>query len=82
MKGRSQVTAQNNLGNIYKEGLGVEQDYNKARYFYELAAEQVNTHAQSKNLGDLYLTQLKTITKQFYCGQMSRDGKSTEQELD
>jgi len=79
---QGKASAQNNLGNIYREGLGVEQDYNKARYFYELAAEQVNTHAQSKNLGDLYLTQLKTITKQFYCGQMSRDGKSTEQELD
>jgi hypothetical protein len=38
---------------------------------------------KASNLGDLYLAQLKTaITKQFYCGQMSRDGKSTEQELD
>jgi TPR repeat protein len=79
---QGKASAQNNLGNIYyKEGLGVEQDYNKARYFYELAAEQGNAHAQS-NLGDLYLAQIKTITKQFYCSQMYRDGKSTEQELD
>jgi hypothetical protein len=28
------------------------------------------------------LAQIKTITKQFYCSQMYRDGKSTEQELD
>jgi hypothetical protein len=28
------------------------------------------------------LAQIKTITKQFYFGQMSRNGKSTEQELD
>jgi hypothetical protein len=28
------------------------------------------------------LAQIKTITEQFYCGQMSRDGKRTEQELD
>jgi hypothetical protein len=37
---------------------------------------------KASNLGDLYLAQLKTITKQFYCSQMYRDGKSTEQELD
>jgi len=32
--------AENNLGNMYANGLGVPQDYNKAVYWYKKAAEQ------------------------------------------
>jgi TPR repeat protein len=61
----------------------VEQDYNKARYFYELAAEQGNAHAQS-NLGDLYfwpssrLSQSSSIVVK--CTETEKG--ATEQELD
>ena len=42
--------AQNNLGCMYQNGLGVEQDDAKAMEWYQKAAEQGHTAAQS-NLG-------------------------------
>jgi TPR repeat protein len=45
--------AQNNLGSIYREGLGVPQDYAEAVNWYRLAAEQGYADAQN-NLGVMY----------------------------
>ncbi len=45
--------AQNNLGVLYYEGLGVSQDFEQAAYWYQLSAEQGDQVAQS-NLGVLY----------------------------
>ncbi|MCH8150035.1 MAG: SEL1-like repeat protein, partial [Planctomycetes bacterium] len=45
--------AQNNLGGMYKEGLGVAQDYAVAVRWYRKAAEQGYANAQ-KNLGFMY----------------------------
>jgi hypothetical protein len=45
--------AQNNLGNMYYVGQGVEQDYAEALRLYELAAEQGYASAQN-NLGYMY----------------------------
>jgi TPR repeat protein len=45
--------AQNNLGNMYYVGQGVEQDYAEALRLYELAAEQGYASAQTK-LGYMY----------------------------
>jgi TPR repeat protein len=45
--------AQNNLGSIYREGLGVPQDYAEAVNWYRLAAEQGYAGAQY-NLGIMY----------------------------
>ena len=47
--------AQNNLGNCYYYGEGVEQDYQKAVEWYRKAAEQGNAEAQN-NLGECYYT--------------------------
>ncbi|KAK8845104.1 hypothetical protein M9Y10_021284 [Tritrichomonas musculus] len=43
----------NILGNLYLNGLGVEQDYSKAKYYFELAAKQ-NDSKSLNNLGVLY----------------------------
>ena len=45
--------AQCNLGSLYEDGDGVEQDYDKAKHYYELAADQGYADAQC-NLGVLY----------------------------
>jgi len=45
--------AQNNLGVLYFEGLGVSQSYETAAYWYQQSAEQGDQVAQS-NLGVLY----------------------------
>ena len=45
--------AQNNLGSLYQNGLGVTQDYKVAVQWYKLAANQGNTIAQY-NLGTNY----------------------------
>ena len=47
------AAAQNNLGLIYDEGLGVKQDYAEAVKWYRKAAEQDNARAQD-NLGTMY----------------------------
>ena len=40
------VTAQNNLGTLYRAGIGVEKDLDKAELYYSLAADQGNVTAQ------------------------------------
>jgi len=45
--------AQSNLGYMYLNGLGVERDYEKALYWYQLAVDQGSSFAQSK-LGSMY----------------------------
>lgn len=47
------VAAQNNLGLIYREGLGVPQDYAETAKWYRLAAEQGDVAAQN-NLALMY----------------------------
>ncbi len=47
------VSAQYNLGVMYKNGQGVPQDYAEAVRLYRLAADQGDANAQ-KNLGDMY----------------------------
>ena len=48
------ATAQNILGNMYKDGQkGVDQSYERAKEYYEPAARQGHACAQN-NLGDLY----------------------------
>jgi len=42
-----------NLGMIYHKGIGVEQDYNRARGYYEKAAE-FNHLGALYNLGEFY----------------------------
>ena len=51
MKGNA--LAQWGLGEMYKKGQGVLQDYKKTVYWYRKAAEQGNTSAQN-NLGVMY----------------------------
>lgn len=46
-------TAQNNIGLIYNDGIGVLQDYAEAIKWYRLAAAQGNAFAQT-NLGAMY----------------------------
>ena len=46
--------AQNNLGNLYEQGLGVEQSDLQAAYWYRRAAEQGEPRAQH-SLGVMYL---------------------------
>ena len=48
------ATAQFDLGYFYDNGLGVEQDYKKAKECYEKAAEQGNATAQ-EYLGYIYI---------------------------
>jgi UDP-3-O-acyl-N-acetylglucosamine deacetylase len=48
-----QLDAQNNLGVRYNNGEGVEQDYERAMEYYELAADQGHAKAQN-NLGSCY----------------------------
>lgn len=45
--------AQNNLGNMYLFGLGVEQNYKEALHWFSLAAERLSVTALG-NLGNLY----------------------------
>src|SRR4051812_23233578 len=47
------AAAQNNLGLIYRDGLGVPQDYVEAIKWFRLAAGQGNAGAQF-NLGNMY----------------------------
>jgi TPR repeat protein len=47
--------AQNNLGSMYRDGLGVPQDHAEAMKWYRKAAEQGNALAQN-NLGFIYST--------------------------
>ncbi len=47
------VDAQNNLGECYESGQGVEQNYDKAVKWYRKAAEQGDVNAQN-NLGECY----------------------------
>ena len=44
---RGDELAQNNLGVMYSEGIGVPQDYDEAASWYRLAAEQGNAVAQN-----------------------------------
>lgn len=46
-KAPEQGNAQRNLGVLYHRGNGVSQDYDKAKYYYELAANQGNACAQA-----------------------------------
>ena len=48
------ASAQNRLGLLYDEGVGVPQDYRQAKEWYEKAAKQGHAGAQT-NLGTLYL---------------------------
>ena len=48
------VTAQNRLGLLYKEGKGVPQNYGQAKRWFEEAAKQGHAEAQV-NLGTFYL---------------------------
>jgi TPR repeat protein len=50
---RGNIEAYNNLGALYREGLGVEQDYRKAFILFKKAADAGNPQAQF-NLGALY----------------------------
>ncbi len=46
--------AQNNLGNLHEQGLGVQQSNSRAAYWYRLAAEQGEPRAQH-SIGTMYL---------------------------
>ena len=46
-----------NLGEMYYYGLGVTQDYKKARHYYELAAAQGDAWAQN-HLGSIACMEL------------------------
>jgi TPR repeat protein len=48
------ASAQNRLGLLYDEGVGVPQDYRQAKKWFEKAAKQGHAGAQT-NLGTLYL---------------------------
>jgi len=48
------ASAQNRLGLLYDEGVGVPQDYRQAKEWFEKAAKQGHIGAQT-NLGTLYL---------------------------
>lgn len=48
------ASAQNRLGLLYDEGVGVPQDYRQAKEWFEKAAKQGHAGAQT-NLGTLYL---------------------------
>lgn len=50
---RGDVCAQCNLGRMYFEGKGIQQDYKQAMYWFNKAAEQGNAIAQN-NLGVMY----------------------------
>ena len=52
--------AQNNLGVMHEEGLGVVQDYAEAVRWHQLAADQGNVYAQS-NLGFMYRNGLGVV---------------------
>jgi len=46
--------AQNNVGAIFQDGLGVDRNYNEAMKWYRMAANSGNIQAE-KNLGDTYI---------------------------
>ena len=46
-------SARNSLGDAYRDGKGVPQDYKEAVQWYRKAAEQGNVHAQN-SLGGMY----------------------------
>ena len=77
------ANAQNNLGNLYENGLGVEKDYTKAKEWYEKAAERGVATAQY-NLGFLYhrglgVEQDYTKAKKWY-EKAAEQGNATAQE--
>jgi TPR repeat protein len=45
----------NNLGNIYRSGIGTDQEPHLALYYYTMAANKGDTGAMA-NLGSLYLS--------------------------
>ncbi len=51
---QGEVGAQYNVGNLYKDGVGVQRNYSGAAYWYRKAAEQGHSRARSE-LGNLYL---------------------------
>lgn len=61
---RGDAEAQNYLGWMYEDGLGIEPDYGKARYWYEKSAAQDNTNAQY-HLGMLYFHGKNGIKKDY-----------------
>ena len=50
LKNRDDGLALNNLGYLYRHGLGVERDYTKAREYYERAVEEDNDPDALNNL--------------------------------
>lgn len=51
---KGSVSAMNNLGNIYRSGIGTEQEPHLALYYYTMAANKGDFGAMA-NLGSLYL---------------------------
>lgn len=51
---QGEVGAQYNVGNLYKDGVGVQRNYSQAAYWYRKAAEKGHRRARSE-LGNLYL---------------------------
>ena len=67
------------LGYIYHLGLGLEKDYQKAKEYYELSANQGNSYAQN-NLGYLYCNGLgleKDVKKAKYYYELSTNQGSS-----
>jgi TPR repeat protein len=46
--------AQNNLGAMFQDAVGVERNFNEAMKWYQMSAKAGNVHAE-KNIGDLYM---------------------------
>jgi len=53
------VSAQNDLGDMYKKGLGIQQDYAMAKYWYKQASKQDNLKGHT-NLCALRITPKKS----------------------
>ena len=73
---KGDANAQNNLGDCYYFGRGVQQDYAKAVFWYAKSAEQGNANAQ-KSLGVCYYN--GQGVKQDYAKALSWYAKSAEQ---
>ena len=58
---RGDAMAQNNLGMLYAEGLGVAQDYQQAKAWWQKVLAQPNTadNTQIKKYANYYLQELK-----------------------
>jgi len=80
LAGQGYANAQNNLGVMYRKGLGVPQDYKTAMKWFTLAAEQGYANAQS-NLGWMHEEGLgvpkdyKTAVKWYTLAAEQRDAK-------